>query len=281
MPLGNDDIQALATTLKGLQSEPVTVNATAVKLPAFWSGNPQVWFKQAESVFSTRNPKITLQQTKFDHVIQALDNVTADHVQNIILNPPDNPYDALKQALVRAFSKTQPEKDQELLNLNGLGDKKPSELLQHMRNLNVDPETLFKALFLAQLPSEVRRILASSEKTEIEDLALQADRITEASRLTNELQVNATGDFRNPGHHHAQNNTSVAQVNAIGDFRKPGHQHAQNKSQRVNIKSDQTWPLLPGLCKYHSRFGEHARSCLQPCKFQTTSKTGNGPTGRQ
>ena len=74
-----------------------------------------------------------------------------------------------------------------------------------MCNLNVDPKTLFKALFLAQLPSEVRRILASSEKTDIEDLAIQADRITEASRLTNELQANAIGDFRKlPGHHHAQ-----------------------------------------------------------------------------
>ena len=93
---------------------------------------------------------------------------------------------------------TQAEKDQELLNLNGLGDKKPSELLQHMRNLNVDPETLFKALFLAQLPSEVRRILASSEKTDIADLALEADRITEVSKLTNDSQVNATGDFRKP-----------------------------------------------------------------------------------
>jgi len=255
----NANIQALATALKSLQPEAVTVNATAVRLPAFWSGNPQVWFTQVESVFSTRNPQITLQQTKFNYVIQALDNATADRVQNIILNPPDNPYDALKQALERAFSKTQPEKDQELLNLNGLGDKKPSELLQHMRNLNVDPKTLFKALFLAQLPSEVRRILASSEKTEIEDLALQADRITEASRLTNELQANAIGNVR----------------------KFPGHIRAQDKNQRVHTRSDQTWPCIPGLCKYHSKFGEHARSCLPPCKFQTASKTGNGPTGRQ
>ena len=279
MPLDQADIQALATALKGIQPEAATVNATAVRLPPFWSGNPQVWFKQVESVFSTRNPQITTQQTRFNYVIQALDNITADHVQNIILNPPDNPYDALKDALVKGFGKTQTEKDQELLNLNGLGDKKPSELLQHMRNLNVDPKTLFKALFLAQLPSEVRRILASSEKTEIEDLAMQADRITEASRLTNDFQTNAIGDFRKlPGHHHAQ--AIDLQANAIGDFRKlPGHHHAQNKNQRVNAKSDQTWPLLPGLCKYHSRFGEHARSCLQPCKFQTTSKTGNGPTG--
>ena len=81
MPLEDADIQALATALKGLQTEAKTVNATAVKLPAFWSGNPQVWFKQVESVFSTRNPQITLQQTKFNYVIQALDNLTADRVR--------------------------------------------------------------------------------------------------------------------------------------------------------------------------------------------------------
>ena len=52
MPVENADIQALATALKGLQPEAATVNATTVKLPAFWSGNPQVWFKQAESGIS-------------------------------------------------------------------------------------------------------------------------------------------------------------------------------------------------------------------------------------
>ena len=59
-----------------------------------------------------------------------------------------------------------------MLSLNGLGDRKPSELLQHMQNLNADPATLFKALFLAQLPPDVRRILSTSSKTEIADLAL-------------------------------------------------------------------------------------------------------------
>ena len=261
MPLEATDIQALATALQNLRPAAATVNATAVRLPPFWSGNPEVWFKQVESVFTTRNPAITVQQTKFNYVIQALDNITADRVQNIILAPPENPYDKLKAALIGAFSKTQAEKDQELLNLNGLGDKKPSELLQHMHNLNVDPTTLFKALFLAQLPSEVRRILASLEKTDIGDLAREADRITEVSKLTNDSQVNATGDYRKPFGRHP-----------VG---------GQNKNQKVNTKSDQTWPLLPGMCKYHSRFGERARYCLQPCKFHTVSEPGNCPTGRQ
>ena len=92
---------------------------------------------------------------------QALDNSTAERVQNIILDPPENPHDTMKAALIRAFGKTQGEKDQALLGLNGLGDRKPSELLQHMQNLNADPATLFKVLFLAQLPPDVWRILAT------------------------------------------------------------------------------------------------------------------------
>ena len=194
MPLEDSDIQALATALQDLRPADATVNATAVKLPSFWPGNPNVWFKQVESVFATRNPAITEQQQKFDYVIQALDNNTADRVQNIILSPPEGPYDKMKAALIEIFGKTQAEKDHELLNLNGLGGKKPSELLQHMTNLNADPATLFKAIFLAQLPSEVRLILARSEKTDIDELALEADRITEVSKLTNESRVHTVSE---------------------------------------------------------------------------------------
>ena len=102
----------------------------------------------------------------------------------------------LKAALIDAFGKTQAQKDQYFLNINGLGDKKLFELLQHMNNLNADPKTLFKALFLAQLPPEVRRILAMSEKTDIKDLAREGDRIMEVSKLSNDSQVNATGELR-------------------------------------------------------------------------------------
>lgn len=55
----------------------------------------------------------------------------------------------------------------------------------------MDPNTLFRALFLAQLPPDVCRILATSDKTDIGELAIEADRITEVSRLSNDLQVNA------------------------------------------------------------------------------------------
>ena len=205
MALGADEIEALATAtatatataLQGLRAETATVNAVAVRLPLFWSGNPEVWFTQVESCFATR--KVTVQKTQFDYVIQALDNSTADRVQAVILNPSETPYDTLKAALIDAFGKTQAQKDQDILNINGLGDKKPSELLQHMNNLNADPKTLFKALFLAQLPPEVRQILALSDKTDIKELAKEADRIMEVSRLSGSSQVNSTSGFRKSG----------------------------------------------------------------------------------
>ena len=53
MPLENADIQALATALKGLQPEAATVNAAAVKLPTFWSGNVRYGLNK-QSLFSRK-----------------------------------------------------------------------------------------------------------------------------------------------------------------------------------------------------------------------------------
>ena len=109
---------------------------------------------------------------------------------------------------------------------------------------------VFKALFLAQLPADVRRILATSDKTDIGELAIEADRITEVSRLSNDLQVNAA----NP---------------------------VQRNRQQTIPKVGKTWATTPGLCKYHSRFGELARNCTPPCKFVSSANPGNEQAGRR
>ena len=98
--------------------------------------------------------------------------------------PPDNDkYGTVKSALLAAFSKTQAQKDSELLSITGLRDMKPTALLRLLQSLNSDPTMLFRAHFLALLPSEVRSVLAGQEIPDISDLAKAADRIMEAKGL--------------------------------------------------------------------------------------------------
>ena len=177
MPLEAGDITGIAQALKDLQTP--GIQAVSLKLPDFWTNKPEVWFARVKSQFGTKN--ITVDQTKFDYVVSSLDNSTAGEVEDILTAPPaENKYDALKTALLAAFGKTQAQKDSELISIMGLGHMKPTALLRRLQSLNSDPTTLFRAHFLALLPSEVRSVLAGLEIPNIDDLAKAADRIIEA-----------------------------------------------------------------------------------------------------
>ncbi|GFO24399.1 Gag Pol protein [Plakobranchus ocellatus] len=121
--------------------------------------SPEVWFARVEAQFGTKN--ITQDQTHYDYVVSALDVRTAEEVQNVLVNPPDaDRYATLKDALIKTFGKSQAQRDSEILNLNSLGDKKPTGLFGEINALNDDPQTFKRALFLSNLPADVRSILA-------------------------------------------------------------------------------------------------------------------------
>ena len=58
-------------------------------------------------------------------------------------------YDAIKEALLGTFEKTQAEKDAELLNISSLGNRTPSALLQKLESLNNNAATLRRTCFFA------------------------------------------------------------------------------------------------------------------------------------
>lgn len=161
----------------------VTVNSVAVKLPGFWKDNPRGWFHQAELAFEIRNPPISVPRTKYGHVNTALDSQASMEVQAVLDDPPaDDPYAAIKTALLTAYDQTQATRDAEFLAITSLGDLKATAMLRKMTSLT-SPETasttIFRHSFLMVLPSDVRGILATMTDP-IEELAKKADAIIEA-----------------------------------------------------------------------------------------------------
>ena len=100
-------------------------HAVAVKLPTFWSAQPDVWFAQVEAQFHLRG--ITAGDTKYYHVLAALDQDTATRLIDLITSPPaDNKYTALKTRLTETFGLSERERASRLLHFRPLGDTKPS-----------------------------------------------------------------------------------------------------------------------------------------------------------
>ena len=261
MPLEADDITGIARALKDLGAP--GIQAASLKLPDFWTDKPEVWFARVESQFGTKG--ITVDKTKFDYVVSSLDNSTAGEVESILTAPPDdNKYDALKTALLAAFGKTQAQKDSELLSIAGLGDMKPSALLRRLQSLNSDPTTLFRAHFLALLPSEVRSVLAGREIPDISDLAKAADRIIEAKGFDSHVAPIAVQAFRNK--------------------RQPPTRQGGGDIEHSSTSGNKDGAHI---CFYHIRYGKAARRCQPWCllndgfRSQPKGDQGNSAAGRQ
>ena len=98
------------------------------------------------------------------------------------------------------------------------------------------PTPFGEHFFLAQLPSQVRAILAAQEFPNVQELALAADRIIEANEL---LPINSVSAL------------SPRQLKNL----QPKHKPKPNPSTHHII------------CYYHKKFGPNARTCRPGCPF--------------
>lgn len=77
-------------------------NAVTLKLPDFWTSQPQAWFQQAEAQFHFR--RITADDTRYFYVVAALHLETAGHLVPYLREPlAANKYEGLKVLLLRTF----------------------------------------------------------------------------------------------------------------------------------------------------------------------------------
>ena len=179
--------------------------------------------------------------------------------QFLIHPPNDDKYNTLKNALINIYGKSQLQKDCELLSLDGLGDRQPSALMRKIEALNDDPKTPKRALFLANLPSDIRTILLSHNPTEMKDLATTADQIWEAQRtslqhttsVTNVPQYNAL-DVPTSTSTYLQAAAPPTVETAVSQ--KPAH-----KKQPFSKNGNGSTNTAATICFYHTKFGPDAR----------------------
>ncbi|CAH8674423.1 unnamed protein product [Schistosoma haematobium] len=259
-----------------------------INVPPFSRLNPRIWFAQVEVQFQRRN--IRSQASKYSFVLGLLPTEVASEVSDLIDNiPAPNPFDQLKQAIIQRTSLSDENRLQQLLHECELGDKSPSQLLRHMRQL-AGPykfdDAFLKEIWLQRLPTVVRQILcASSQPSDLESLASMADKILEVTPCTTpyvQAILETSNDKQTPtiasltaelGELRAQHERTVATLEnkldalqlLISNFTstrpRSSSRGSKNRNNSKGNKNDDN------KCWYHKKYGDKARKCVTSCKF--------------
>lgn len=244
----------------------------AIKPPTFWKNNPTLWFIRLEAQFSLA--KITAEDTKFNHVVAALDADVLTSVSDILINPPQNhPYETIKKRLIDSHSESESSRIRTLLQGLELGDQRPSQLLARMRSLagSAVGEALLKSLWLGRLPHSTQSILAALNE-ELNQLAIVADKILETC---NPPSINAAS-FDKPQasctmeNQIAQLTKQVSELTALvhrqnANIQNQPPRHFRRRSNSQKYK--QFKEPSNGQCFYHTNFGRNAKKCSPPCSY--------------
>jgi hypothetical protein len=238
------------------------VGHLAVKLPAFWTNEPELWFMQAESVF--RQAKIKSSLTKYDYVLQQLPcevlMTVKELARRVSTGAVDDPYEQLEAKLMASYQKSSWQKTFELLDMPDLGDRRPSALMDAMLALlpvDVPPNRLFLALFLRRLPEDMRNHLAAQDLATPEAMAAAANRLFDARPQPVAVAAVAS---RQPSPSNRRSQSRKGR-----DCRRrptPARQGADSTSG--------------GLCFYHDSFGARAVRCRPPCSWSGNSQAADG-----
>jgi hypothetical protein len=151
-----------------------------VDIPSFWEADPVLWFRQCESAF--RRANTTSSGVKFDHIVGKLPNAVSLSCRSLLLSinfEDKDAYERLKAHLCKNFGKSKRQMGY-ALDSPGLGDPRPTQLLQDLRALLPVGETegtLFQCIFLKRLPAAMSDAILAANLEDIEAMAEMADRL--------------------------------------------------------------------------------------------------------
>ncbi|BHF68453.1 hypothetical protein SprV_0301148700 [Sparganum proliferum] len=256
----------------------------AVKLPTFWPRNVELWIARCEAEFEACN--ITRQETMFNHLQRCLPDEYAEELCDLLIHRPlEQPYDKLKEALVKRVAMTEERRLRQLLTSEELGGRKPSQLLRRMQQLVGERKfetSIVRQLFIQRLPLDVQTVLAVSQGS-MEELAEPADKVM-ALRVA---ETHSVSHAASPiPQEYDQRIDRLEQLvmqltNQFSAITAGDPRRSRNRRRSSSRSRNRRQQSPSGVCWYHQQFGEAARRCLKPCSFKTPLKASGNDPARQ
>lgn len=262
------------------------IEAISIKLPPFWTEYPAAWFLTVESQFNTRN--ITVEKTKYDHVLQSLPMEVAATIFDFISSSETSqtPYTDLKKILISRNTMSESKRIEQLLSFEQMGDKKPSQFYLRLKTLagqsELVNEHLIKELWFRRLPSLVSALVKSSGKTEMKDILEVADNVFETmhhQNLNSNFGMNAIASSSTADvailELKLQNQKLESEISEIKRMliEKNNNRNSNNYNYDRNRSPRRFNSNFRGRSKSprrepYKRFGRNAHRCTPPCNWR-------------
>lgn len=256
----------------------VVVNRVTITTPPFSSAHPALWFASLEAQFEIN--QVVRQTTKYHYAVAHLDTNCTKEVEDLIIDPPkENPYTALKDAIIRRFSETKEHKIRRLLEREQLGDRKPSSFLRHLKSLagTPFPDDLLKSIWLGRLPRFLQTVLTAQSLESLTELSELADKLVDINAEPQACSIKPA----NPDQYEVLSKKVDDLTRAIaalttdrGRSSNAGRRSGQGRNR--DRSRSRSRPRNPDLCFYHDRFAAKAHKCVQPCKWAGTGAASEG-----
>lgn len=274
---------------------PTDINALIVKLPTFWSSNPNTWFIQAEAQFSLG--KITADVSKYNYVVATLPQEIAESVADILEKPPNTGlYDNLKKNLIDRHTLSLESRIRKLTSGEEIGDKKPSEYFRTLQRLagscGTVGDELLKKLWLGRLPQTISVALIPQKDGDLTNLLKLADQVWEAITTANISAVQSQSHSGQSGSSSSHNelrseiNELKLMIEKLSFDRSRSRSRTRSSSRdnsrdnfRNRSRSRRRYNPDGKFCFNHFKYGRKARDCKQPCAFVNRSHNSNRSNG--
>lgn len=242
------------------------LSRVTVKVPPFWATQPQIWFAQIESQFEICGVSTDL--TKFNTIVGNIESSVLTQVTDAVLCPPEKEkYENLKKAIIERYSDSEQARMRKLFSDVDLGDKKPSQLYNELRQLGGEKINgdFLKNIWLQRLPPSVQAILVSI-KGDATVLTSVADSVMETGGFNRlqKISVKAGTSASKTSNSSSTLEVKIDELTQRFDKLERSHSRSRSSSNRRNSKSRER----STFCWYHHRFGDKATKCNQSdCTF--------------